>query len=86
MSLAVALIQGFEVEVELAQVFGFEARHLQFDRQQAIEAAVKKQQIQCKVLPANLDRILRTHIAKITAKLGQEAAKMFNQPLVKVGL
>jgi hypothetical protein len=38
-------VQRFQVEVQLAQVLGLEAVHLQLDGHQAVQAAVEKQQV-----------------------------------------
>lgn len=41
-SLSVVSVEGLEVEIELAQVFGFKARDFQLDGQEAIKTAMKK--------------------------------------------
>lgn len=67
-------IQRFEVEVELAQVLRLKGGDFQFNGQQTVEAAMEEEQIQRKVLAADLQRVFGADIAEITAELGQKSA------------
>ena len=60
MGFEVIPVEGFEVEVELAEVFWSECADFEFDGDEAIQAAMKKEQIEGKILSADLERMLRT--------------------------
>ena len=38
-------VECFQIEVELSKVLGFEAAHFEFDRYQAVQPAMKEEQI-----------------------------------------
>ena len=61
---------------ELSQVLGFEPIHLQFDRDQAVQAAVKEQQVEREITSADLHRELRADEAEITAEFDHEGAQL----------
>lgn len=80
-SLAHIAVEGFEVEIELAQVLGFETVHLELDGNQTVQAAVKEQQVEGEITSTDLYRELRADEAKITAQLDQEGAQLAQQAL-----
>ena len=51
-------IEGFEVELEFAEVLGFEAVDFEFDGDQAVHAAVKEEEIEGEIAVADLERVL----------------------------
>ena len=85
MGFAVIPVEGFEVEVELAEVFWSECADFEFDGDEAIQAAMKKEQIEGKILSADLEWMLGTDEAEIAAQLGDEAAQIPQQAAVEVG-
>ena len=58
MRLTLIAIQCFQIEIELAQVLRLEAADFQFDRDQAVEVPMEKQQVECKITAADLKRVL----------------------------
>ena len=85
MGFAVIPVEGFEVEVELAEVFWSECADFEFDGDEAIQAAMKKEQIEGKILSPDLEGMLGTDEAEIAAQLGDEAAQIPQQAAVEVG-
>lgn len=69
MGFAFVTVQRFKVEVELAEVFQLEAANLKFDGHQAVEAAMKEQQVQSEITPSDLQRIFRADKAEIATQL-----------------
>jgi hypothetical protein len=49
--LACISVQGFETKIQLAQVLGFETIHLQLDREQTVQAAMKNTKSSAKSRP-----------------------------------
>ena len=84
--LARVAVEGFEVEPQLAQVLGLETAHLQLDGDQAIEAPVKEQQVECEVPAANQHRLLGTDETKVAAKFDQKRLEPREQPAMQVRL
>lgn len=70
--LAVVAVEGFEVEVQLAEVAGFESGGLEFYGDEAIQAAMEEEEIDRKILSADLDGIFRADEAKIAAEFSDE--------------
>ena len=48
--LAMVAVEGFEVEIELAEVFRAEFPDLEFDGDEAVQATMKKEQVEGEVL------------------------------------
>ena len=57
-------VERFQVELQLPQVLRAERVDLEFNRHQAVQTAVEKQQIERKILSADLQRVFRTHKAE----------------------
>ena len=74
MGFAVIPVEGFEIEVELAKVFWSECADFEFDGDEAIQAAMKKEQIEGKILSADLEGMLGTDEAEIAAQVPQQTA------------
>jgi hypothetical protein len=64
MGLAHVAVEGFEVELQLAEVLGLELVHFQFDGDQTVQTAMEEQEIEREVPPADLDGVLRTDKAE----------------------
>jgi len=73
-SLAMVTIERFEIEVEFAEIFRAELAHLEFDGDEAIQATMKKEQVESEILRSDLDRVLGTDEAEIATQLGNKAA------------
>ena len=69
-------VQRFQVKAEFAQIFGLKAANLQFDGNQAIEAPVKKQQVQRKIAPAHLQWVFAADKAKVPAQFDQKLLEL----------
>ena len=80
MRLADVAIQCLEIEAQLAQVLGLKAPDLQFDSNQAVQPAMKKQQVKRKVLLAYLDRKLRADEAEVAPEFNQEDLERASSP------
>ena len=74
--LAVVAVEGFEVDVELAEVLRLEAAGLEFEGDEAVQPAVKKEQVEREILSADLDGILRADEAKVAAQLGEKRPRL----------
>ncbi len=74
MLLADVVVDGLEVEVELAEVFRLEAADLQLDGDQGVEPALEEQQIESEVLVAHLDRMLGADEAELPPEFSQKFA------------
>ena len=70
--LADVTIEGFQIEVELAQMLRFETVHLEFYGNQCIEAAMEEEQVECKVPRADLHGIFGTDETEVAAQLDQK--------------
>ncbi len=68
-------VQRFEVEVELADVFGFERSDLQLNGDQAVDSAMIKQQINEAVASSDLYRILLADEGEVAPQLPQEPSE-----------
>jgi len=83
---AVVAVEGFEVEIELAEVGRLEAGGLELDGDEAIQPAMKEKQVQSKILPAHLERVFGADKAKIPPQLGDEAPQIAQQAAVQICL
>ena len=79
-------VEGFQVELELAQVLGLELDDLEFERDQAVEGPVEEQQVEGEVPPADLDRVLAADEAEVAAEFDQELLELLDQATLQVGL
>src|SRR5690606_21290501 len=86
MGFADIAIQRFQVEAEFAEIFRLETSYLELNGHQAVEAAMKKQQVQSEIAPTYLQGVLGADKAEVTAKLDQEVPKTGELTLVKVRL
>ena len=69
-------VEGFEIEAELAEVFRLEAADLEFDGDEAVQAAVEEEEIEREIPPADLERELGADEAEIAAQLDEEIAEL----------
>ena len=76
MWLAHVAVEGVKVKVELAQVLGLKGGYLQFNRQQAIEAAMEEQQVEREILTADLHRVFGADVAEVAPQFGQEPSEI----------
>ena len=65
-------VESLQIELEFAKVFRLELDDFEFKRDQAVECAIKEQQIEFKVSSANLDRLMTANVAEVAAKFDQE--------------
>lgn len=73
MRFAFFAIQSFQIEAQLAQILRFKTPDLELDGHQAVETPMKEQQIQRKITPADLNRVLGADKAEIAAQFAQTA-------------
>ena len=78
-------VERFELEIQLAEIFGLVVVDFQFDVHKAVESSVEEEQVNFKIITADLDRIMAADKAEITAKLDQEVLEVFYKAVVKVG-
>lgn len=78
-------VEGFEVELQFAEVLGFEAVDLEFDGDEAVQATVEKEQIEGEVAVADLERILGAYEAEIAAHFADEIPELAQQALMEIG-
>ncbi len=79
-------VEGFQVELELAEVLRLELDDLEFKRDQAIERPVEEEQVECKISSADLDRVMTADEAEVAAKFDQEVLELLDQTALQVGL
>ena len=79
-------VEGLQVELQLAKVFGLELDDFEFKRDQAVERPVEEEQVECEVPPADLERILAADEAEVAAEFDQELLELFDQAPLQVGL
>ena len=79
-------VERFEVEAEFAEVFRLEAADLEFDGDEAIQAAMEEEEVERKIPPADLERELGADEAEITAQFDEEVAELEQQTLMEIGL
>src|ERR1039457_6398754 len=84
MRLAHVAVESLQVKAQLAEIFRFKPSHLEFHGDQAVEAAMKKEQVQREVPRTHLQRILRTDKAEVSAKLQHEIFHAVEQSTVEV--
>jgi hypothetical protein len=72
-------IEGFQVELKLAEMLGLELDDLELECDQAIERPVEEEEIEGEIPSANLDRVLATDVAEIAAELDQELLELLDQ-------
>ena len=78
-------VEGFEVELQLAQILRLKFVNFQFKRHQTCEASMEKQQVEFEVSPADLDRVMTADKAEIATEFDKEILEPFNQAAMKVG-
>ena len=79
-------VQGFEVEVQLAEVFGRKLADFEFEGYQGAESAVVEQQIQVKILIAYLQAVLFAHKNEIAAQFQDERLGVLQQGVLQIPL
>lgn len=77
-------VEGFEVEVELPEVFGREAGGFEFDGDQAVEAAMEEEQIEGEILFADLQRIFTADKTEIAPEFEQELPQLGQQAALQL--
>ena len=84
MRLAHLTVESLQVKASLPALFRFKPSHLEFHGGQAVEAAMKKEEVQSEVPRTHLQRILGTDKAKVSAKLQHEIFHAVEQATVEV--
>jgi hypothetical protein len=79
-------IECLEIELELAEVFGFESIGLELDGHERREASVEEQEIEREVAIANLQRELRADEAELRAQFLDEALQVRKERRMEVAL
>ncbi len=84
--LADVAVEGFQIELQLAQMLGLELTELELDGDQAGEAPMEEQQVEREVATADMQGHFAANEAEVAAQLGQKAAEVAKQALMQVGL
>ena len=79
-------VQGFEIEIDFTEILGLEAAGLEFDGDKAVQGTMKEEQIESKILTADLDGKLRTDKTEVASEFGEEAPKVAQEGGMKVRL
>ena len=74
--LAHVAVESFEIEPQLAEVFGLEFVHFEFDGHKAVQTTVEEKKIQSEVPLTDLHGVLGADKAKIPAQLRDEAPEI----------
>jgi hypothetical protein len=73
------IVDGRQVEVHFASVFGFERRHLQIDHHETPQLEMVKEQIDPELLAADLDWVLAADEREAHAQLQQKFPDLLNE-------
>jgi len=79
-------VEGFEVEIEFAEVLGLKAPGFEFKCDQAIEAAMEEQQVQREILAADLDGIFGADKTEVAAHFDDEILEVPEQAPMQIRL
>jgi len=74
------LFASVQIKAQLAEIFRFKSSHLEFHGDEAVEAAMKEEQVQCEVPRTYLQRKLGTDKAEVSAKLQHESFMRSSNP------
>lgn len=80
----VVAVQGFEVEVEFAEVFGLEFVDFEFEVHKAVEGTVEEEQVEAEIASADLDEVFAADVTEVASEFDEELAELFNEGVVKV--
>ena len=83
---AVVAVQGFEVEIELAQLLRCKGGDFQLNGHQTIQATVEEEQIKREVLITDLHRVFGADVAEVSSQLGQKPPQVLQPRTVQVQL
>ncbi len=78
-------VEGFEIELELAEVLGLELFDFQFDADKSVQCPVEEEKVDCEVAATDLERILAANKAKISTEFDQELFELHNKAALEVG-
>jgi hypothetical protein len=79
-------VQGLEVEFHFAEMLRFEFLDFQIEGDQALQPPVKEQEVQTKVLAADLEGILLTDETKVAPQFNEEASEFADERRLKLCL
>ena len=80
-------VERFQIEGELLlEVLGLEAADFQFKGDEAVEAAVEKEQVEREVAAADLHGILRADEAEVVTEFDEEILEFEEQTVMEIGL
>ena len=86
MTLPYITVEGFEVELQLAKVFGLELVYLQLDGDEAVQPTMKEQEVERKIPSPDLHRVFGADKAEIAAQFRDHAPEIAQQTGVEIGL
>jgi hypothetical protein len=78
-------VEGFEVEVKLAEVLRFEFLGFQFHDNQTLEPPMKEEQVCLEIAVAYLNPVFFPHEQKIPAQLQDEFFHLGDQGFLQIG-
>jgi len=84
--LADVAVEGLEIEFHFAEMLRFEFLDFQIEGNQALQAPVEEQEVQAKVLAADLEGILLTDETKVAAQFNEEASEFADKRRLKLSL
>ena len=85
-ALAYIAVEGFEVELELAEVLGLELVHLQLDSDETVQSAMEEEEVEREVPATDLHRVFGADEAEVAAEFGDETAQITQQTGMKISL
>jgi hypothetical protein len=85
-SIAEQIVDGGQIEVELARPLGLELSRLQLDDKVAVQPEMIEEQIDVEGLTADLERHLAADEGEPAAKLQEKVAKMFEEATLQLPL
>lgn len=82
--LLVIAVKGFELEFELAEVFGLEFVNFEFEVDKAVERAVEEEEVEPEIASADLDEVFAADVAKVASEFDEELAEFFDERAMQV--
>src|ERR1700722_17747629 len=77
-------VEGFQIKIQLAEIFRLKLADLQFNRNEAVQATMKEEQVQREISPTNLNRIFGADETEVPSQLDQKHSELFQQAAMQI--
>ena len=72
-------VERFQIELQLAEIFGLELVDFQLDGHQTIERPIEKEQVEREIASADLQGVLASDKTEVAAQFNEELFVLFDQ-------